>query len=245
MARIRSIKPDFFTSDVISGLGFAERLTFIGLWTASDDEGRGAADPRLIKAALWPLDDAVTVRRVERVMQSLAGAGLILLYNVNGRNVFQVTNWKEHQRVSHPSPSRFPAPDSRDEIQEASGMIPEDSCRASKLFPGEGKGRERKGKEGSGSAAVPRKLKYGWLAPIRDVHEEIFKPGSFTKRVEGRFAASWNDLVRMHGAERCAAVWRFAKSTGTEKERGFRSIENVAENFATYDPTGPMEASAA
>jgi len=39
MARIRTIKPSFFTSLTIADLGLAERLTFIGLWTHVDDEG--------------------------------------------------------------------------------------------------------------------------------------------------------------------------------------------------------------
>ena len=57
MARIRSIKPEFFTSLTIADLTVEQRLTFIGLWTHVDDEGRCVDDSRLIKAAIWPLDD--------------------------------------------------------------------------------------------------------------------------------------------------------------------------------------------
>lgn len=40
MAKIRSIKPDFFTSEDVSALPLRARLTWIGLWTHCDDHGR-------------------------------------------------------------------------------------------------------------------------------------------------------------------------------------------------------------
>ena len=57
MARIRSIKPEFFTSEVIASLPLSARLTFIGLWTYVDDNGVGLDNERLILAAVWPLED--------------------------------------------------------------------------------------------------------------------------------------------------------------------------------------------
>ena len=60
MARIRSIKPETFTSEDVNSLTLPARWTFAGLWCYVDDEGRGRADPRLVKASVWPIDDAVT-----------------------------------------------------------------------------------------------------------------------------------------------------------------------------------------
>ena len=39
MARIRTIKPEFWIDDVIVELPFETRLLFIGIWNFADDAG--------------------------------------------------------------------------------------------------------------------------------------------------------------------------------------------------------------
>jgi hypothetical protein len=108
MARIRSIKPEFFTSISVANLPIEARLTFIGLWTHCDDEGRCVDDARLIKAAVWPLDDR-TAADIETDLGALSEGSLIARYVVRGRRYIAVTGWLEHQRINRPSPSKFPA----------------------------------------------------------------------------------------------------------------------------------------
>jgi len=133
--RIRTIKPEFWSSLTVAGLAIDTRLTFIGLWNYADDEGRGIADPRLIKAAIWPLDDEVDVKVVRRHLDTLARAGLVVLYaDEQGKPYFSVTHWGEHQSISRPRPSVLPDP-----AASTPRVVPEDST-------GEGKGREGKGK---------------------------------------------------------------------------------------------------
>jgi translation initiation factor IF-1 len=57
MARIRSIKPDFFDSTSIADLSMPARLFFIGLWTQADRDGRLEDDMRRLKARIFPYDD--------------------------------------------------------------------------------------------------------------------------------------------------------------------------------------------
>ncbi|MGH3584848.1 MAG: hypothetical protein ACRDQ0_00855 [Pseudonocardia sp.] len=110
MPRIRTIKPDFFTSLTIADLTPEQRLTFIGLWTHCDDEGRCVDDPRLIKAAIWPLDDRNSVD-VEIDLKALSESSLILRYTLNRKRYLAITNWFEHQRINRPTASKFPAPE--------------------------------------------------------------------------------------------------------------------------------------
>ena len=111
MARIRSIKPEFFTSLTIADLPLSARLTFIGLWTYVDDNGVGPADPRLIRAAIWPLEDAPDIlQRTREDLQRLQEARLVTLYEASGRSLVFVDGWDEHQKVSHPRKPRFPLP---------------------------------------------------------------------------------------------------------------------------------------
>lgn len=110
MARIRTIKPSFFKSFAMAEHPLSTRLTYIGLWTYVDDEGRGVDDARLVKGEVWPLDDGMTPKKVEAELQRLADAGQIIRYQVAGRRYLAVTEWKDHQKINRPTDSAFPDP---------------------------------------------------------------------------------------------------------------------------------------
>ncbi|MFJ7176456.1 hypothetical protein ACIQXA_08610 [Streptomyces massasporeus] len=128
MARIRSIKPEFFTSLTIAEQPLSARLTFIGLWTYVDDNGVGQADPRLIRAAIWPLEEAPDIlQRTRKDLRSLQEGRLITLYEASGRPLVYVNSWTEHQKVSHPRKPRFPTPDEVRQLADQQGShTPED-----------------------------------------------------------------------------------------------------------------------
>ena len=109
MARIRSVKPEFFTSLDTADLSIPARFLFIGLWTYADDEGRGIADPRLVKADLHPLDDQVSSQDIAALLDELEANRRIERYEVDGRPLFQVVNW-HHQKIDRRTPSKYPAP---------------------------------------------------------------------------------------------------------------------------------------
>jgi hypothetical protein len=84
------------------------RFTFVGLLGYVDDEGRGRDDPRLVKADLYPIDDEVTVRKLDAELNLIADSGPLCRYEVDGTHYLHLVNWAEHQRVNRPSPSRIP-----------------------------------------------------------------------------------------------------------------------------------------
>lgn len=148
MARIRSIKPEFFTSLTMADVGVHVRLTFIGLWTHVDDEGRCLNEPRLMKAALWPLDDDVTADDVRRFVNELAKHGLVVMYSHEGREYLEITSWDEHQSISKPRPSRLPSPTAPGSVllgaNHTDGGLPEVSDPPPGTLPDDSS-RERKG----------------------------------------------------------------------------------------------------
>jgi hypothetical protein len=159
MARIRTIKPDFFTSLTIADLTPEQRLTFIGLWTHADDAGRCVDDPRLIKAALWPLDDR-TAADIEIDLKALSESSLITRYTLNRKRYLAVTNWDEHQRINRPTDSKLPAPEEGDPTPpDPMTRHDSDSLSAHTHFsedsPQERKGREGN-REGKGNPPTPR-----------------------------------------------------------------------------------------
>jgi len=106
--RIRSIKPEFWTSVTVGALDVPTRLLFIGLWNYADDEGRAVDDPRLIRAHLFPFDD-LSPDDIEGRLDALALSGLIIRYTAaDGQMLLFVTNFKKHQIVNRPNSSKFP-----------------------------------------------------------------------------------------------------------------------------------------
>lgn len=109
MARIRSIKPTFFTSESIASIADPwSRLAFIGLLTHCDDEGRCIDNAKLIRAAIFPLDD-FTPEAIEVMLIEWAAKDLIVRYQVEDRALLEIKNWEKHQKVNHPSPSQYPS----------------------------------------------------------------------------------------------------------------------------------------
>lgn len=138
MARIRSIKPEFFKSEDVSALPFRARLTWIGIWTQCDDQGRTKDNVKLIKADVWPLDP-VSLADIEEDLTTLASHGRIARYEVDGRAYLEITNWGDHQRISNPSKPKHPAPLSTGEASRRPHVA------LTEPYHGEGKGEEGKG----------------------------------------------------------------------------------------------------
>jgi hypothetical protein len=101
MSRIRTLKPTRFTSRSLAKCPRDARTTFEGMWCEADDHGRGIADARLLKGAIWPLDDDITFLHVSAFIDVLAATGHIRLYAVDGETYYEVTNWEKHQAAAY------------------------------------------------------------------------------------------------------------------------------------------------
>jgi hypothetical protein len=101
MSRIRTLKPTRFTSRSLAKCPRDARTTFEGMWCEADDHGRGIADARLLKGAIWPLDDDITFLHVSAFIDVLAATGHIRLYAVDGEAYYEVTNWEKHQAAAY------------------------------------------------------------------------------------------------------------------------------------------------
>lgn len=101
MARIRSIKPEFWTSEQILDCSPMARLLFIGIWNFCDDAGNHVASPRTIKANVLPGDD-IDSTTVQGLLDELYRNGLIDFYIVDSKRYLHVTGW-HHQRIDKPT----------------------------------------------------------------------------------------------------------------------------------------------
>jgi hypothetical protein len=116
--RIRSIRPEFWTSEDIAKFDWHTRLIFIGLWSYVDDNGVGRDVEPLITAALFPLDDSFSESslRVHGALMQLEKGGQISRYSVGGKPYFHVSAFDTHQKINRPSPGRYPLPTSADAV---------------------------------------------------------------------------------------------------------------------------------
>ncbi|MGL4255766.1 MAG: hypothetical protein ACRCSL_05480, partial [Microbacterium sp.] len=134
MARIRSVKPDLRISRVVASWPVPARYAWVLLWGYLDDFGRGIDDVRLIVADCFPLDRDVTERKMESWLRLYATQtnpekpAPLCRYNVAGQGYLHSTNWREHQRVNRPTPSRIPPCPLHEQLSES---LTEDSLNDS------------------------------------------------------------------------------------------------------------------
>ncbi len=143
MARIRTIKPDFFRHEGLQELELAHpgeypMFVFAGLWGHCDKAGRFEWKPRMLKLDILPFldfDMAGTLEILER-------ADFVRRYEVDGKTYGVIDSFPDHQRIGGKEaqdPEKYPEPPEKQEgsIREALGQ--HEGLQ-------EGKGREEEGK---------------------------------------------------------------------------------------------------
>jgi len=209
--RIRSIRPEFWTSEDIKALAWDSRLIFIGLWSYVDDNGVGRDVEKLITGALFPLEDDPrdTLAKVSRALATLSERGMVSRYTVEDKPYLHITSWATHQRIDKAAKSRYPLPtcenaDPRDTLATPSRDLREGSPI------GEGE----KGRRGEGEKRLS-------LAPEVDLPDEDDDEVIQPKRREIRLPASWAPT---------AAHIKFAAERNV-------SIEDAVEGFRNHATT--------
>lgn len=139
MARYRTIKPEFWTSEQVMECSPITRLMFIGMWNYADDHGRIPLSPKTIKAQLFP-NDPITAETIRGMIDELSSNGLVRPYVIDGKEYLLITGW-HHQKIDKPQKPKYPDP------TEHSPNIPR------MVAPEREKGRE--GKEEDAASAAP------------------------------------------------------------------------------------------
>ena len=168
MARIRTIKPDFFRhlelyqAEIETGLPL--RVAFAGLWTVADREGRFRWQPAVLKLDVLPFDNL----DFSRVLDACLTRGFVVKYEVKGLQYGLIPTFKKHQIVNNrEKESILPEPENIADIivdlTRASrvphaGFFPlnQDRVEQEQEQEGEGEG-EQEGEQGT-SCAEPKKI---------------------------------------------------------------------------------------
>ncbi|MCB1723231.1 MAG: hypothetical protein KDJ39_06005 [Gammaproteobacteria bacterium] len=143
MARIRTIKPEFWTSEKVVECSRDARLLFIGLWNFSDDHGIHPDSVKRIKMEIFPGDFDIDAESIRRMIDELSIHCLIRRYSVDGEDFLKVEGWDKHQKIDRPT-YRFPLPID-DECTCLQEPLDEHSTSDHPRKGMEGNGREWKG----------------------------------------------------------------------------------------------------
>jgi hypothetical protein len=190
--RIRTVKPEFFRHeelfDAEMETGLPLRIAFVGLWCASDREGRFKWRPRTLKSEIMPFDDV----DFSRVLHALATRGFIANYTSGTGEFGCIPSFSKHQVINNRERAS--------EIPKPSDFKGSDACltrepRVDHAGKGEGKGKEGKGKERN----TPPKSPKGESLSASDLIKEI--PDDWTP-VQKQAAKDWAEDKQSRSTKR-------------------------------------------
>ena len=104
MSRNRIIKKEAYCDNKLIELEIPQRFMFIGMTNFADDEGIHLNNPKVLKAEIFPADD-IKVSYIENALLKMANLGLIQFNE--GRTLYRIINWKLHQKINRPYPSKY------------------------------------------------------------------------------------------------------------------------------------------
>lgn len=115
MARIRTIKPDFWEDEKIGELTHGARLLFIGCLNLADDEGLLRWNEMYLGSTIFPYDD-IKIETIKKWMSELELKDLVFAYQsgTTRQKLGWIIKFLKHQRIDKPQPSKFTPPSIQD-----------------------------------------------------------------------------------------------------------------------------------
>lgn len=265
MARMRSLRPDYFLREDMADVSLAAHFLLAGLQVLADRDGRLLDRPRTIKAQVFPFREV----DIEAAMGELVRARAVSRYEVDGRRIIALLTWEDDQSP-HPkeTSAELPPPPVQPQrpiaaVDHASGNVVDASGRE---LVGLGVGIGCGSGMGVGSSAAEAP---GAQAPLNVVPEDkaAGKPKAPRKQPDSEHHALWRALEAEYqramghayasgnaGADASAVKWlrEGAKATPEEAVRrwgnlltasrggfptvtGFRSLQ---QHWNTAEATG-------
>ena len=221
MARIRTIKPEFWNSPGIETLDARWRLLYIAMWNWADDSGAGKAEARELMGFAFPRDEQMTLGEFRRGLGEVRRVFGVVFYQVDGRSYYSIPTWVKHQKIDKRSASRWPEPSEGVEVdpetnEQVTGTI-EDSHRESAESPpstrsDSGAGTGEQGNRGTGDKehVVPAAQAPSVNSKYRESFEEFWN--AYPRKTDKGGAAKAFDKARKRTSERTliAAAARLA-----------------------------------
>jgi hypothetical protein len=146
VARIRTIKPEFWRDENLSSLCPEAALLAIGLLNHADDEGYFNANPKLVESDVFPLRDLE--KSTAALMDDLHKIGYIEIYcGSDGKRYGHIVNFSKHQVISKKNHSKIKPLLSGDDSSKIIPVPVQESSSTDLVEVQVGTGNREQGKE--------------------------------------------------------------------------------------------------
>jgi len=110
MARIRTVKPEFWQDETIGELSSNARLLFLCSLNLADDEGLLSWNASFLRAQAFIFDD-VSIEETESYMKELINGKIIFEYrDQKNKKYGWILNFRKHQKIDRPQKPKHPVP---------------------------------------------------------------------------------------------------------------------------------------
>lgn len=99
MARIRTIKPEFWEDEKVADLPIEARLLFIGMWNFADDNGVFPDSTKWIKAKVFPYDTSLSDHIVTTWVNLMVENHMLNRFEFDGKNFLIIRTFSDHQII--------------------------------------------------------------------------------------------------------------------------------------------------
>ena len=120
MARIRTVKPEFWQDETIGELSSNARLLFLACLNISDDEGLLKWNAAFLRSQCFIYDD-LSISDIESMMSEITSRGMILEYKDSKQQKHGwFINFRKHQKIDRPQKAKNQIPSLQNkEVREA------------------------------------------------------------------------------------------------------------------------------
>ena len=207
MARIRTIKPEFWADEDLSALPVEAHMLAAALLNYADDEGYFNANPKLVEAACRPLrEDSVSVHEC---LKHLSNVGYLDIgEGSDGKKYGCIRNFAKHQRINRPSESKI-----------AKLSITWDGSRSAHGGGSEGSHPEGNREQGTGKGT-------GNGTPPADDADENRK-----RKLDESFEQAWSDYPKRAGGNSkrdARKAWEARVKAGADPDDILAGVQRYA-----------------
>jgi hypothetical protein len=198
MPRIRTIKPEFWSSPSTAKASPVARLAFIAMWNWADDHGRGTANLKELEGFIFPHDDIAELSsgntvHFRDVVAEVAECFDVVFYKAEERPYYAILKWDDHQRNERrAAASKYPEPTG---IPAFSGSVAEIPSQGTVDPNISGPGTGEQGNRGTGEQSLSSDKSDG--AEMKDF--ETFWDLYAKKVGRKQTVARWNSALKKPG----------------------------------------------
>lgn len=229
----RILKESICASDTIDELSWFEEVLFYRLIVNCDDYGRFDGRPSIIKNRLFPLKENLTIKAVSTAINSLANAGLVVLYEFEGKPFLYLPTWESHQSI-RAKKSKYPDPDN---ITKSSEII----CNQMQANVTVIQSNTKSESNTNTNPVAHTRGEFGWVKMTDEQYEKLVK--DFGKAEADRSIAYVDESAQQTGNKNKWKDWYLTVRKCCREKWGVKSTSSYEPTYHAPQPYAPPDAS--